>query len=232
MKMKNHDNLNEYVERMNLNFRIQHALLLITLIILALTGLALYFHDSWLGRLLISIEGGIESRGRIHRISAIILIILSIYHILYILFSRNGHEEFLKMAPRINDFREFILDLLYSLNITEEHPQFEKYSYRDKFQYWGVLAGVLIMTLTGLVLWFQEFSMSVLPKWCFDLTFVIHGGAGLVIFFVLFLWHIYDVHLSPFNFPMDWTWITGKISLEKLKKTHYKEYLRITGEKK
>lgn len=230
MNTKNHETT--YVERMNLNFRIQHILLFLSLIVLALTGLALYLHDTWLGKLLITLEGGIEARGRIHRITAIILIILSFYHIIYIIFSEKGHAEFLKILVKVQDFRDFIMDILYSLNISKIPPEFEKYSYREKFQYWGAITGVIIMILTGLILWFQEFSMTILPKWCLDLTFVIHGSAGLIIFFVLFVWHIYDVHLSPFNFPMDWSWLNGKISLDKLKKRHYKEYVRITGEKK
>jgi cytochrome b subunit of formate dehydrogenase len=229
MKMKDHEN--GYVERMNIQFRVQHIILFLSLIVLAITGLALYLHDSWLGRLLINLEGGIEARGKIHRITAMVLIILSAYHLCYILFSKTGHDEFLKILVRWQDFKDFIQDILYSLNITPTHAEFEKYSYREKFQYWGAITGVIIMSITGLILWFKEISMSVLPKWCIDLTFVIHGSAGLIIFFVLFVWHIYDVHLSPFNFPMDWSWITGKISLEKLKKRHYKEYLKITGEK-
>jgi len=233
MKMKNHENKNEnYIERMNLNLRVQHMILFVSLIMLAISGLALYFHNTWFGKLLITLEGGIEARGKIHRITAIVLILLCFYHLLYILFSENGHREFSKIIVRIQDFKDFIIDILYSLNLSQIHADFEKYSYREKFQYWGVATGVLIMIITGLVLWFQDIAMSILSKWCFDLTFIIHGSAGLVIFFLLFIWHIYDVHLSPFNFPMDWSWLTGKISLEKLKKTHYKEFLKLTGEKK
>lgn len=233
MKMKNHENTdNNYVERINLNFRIQHIILFLSLIILAISGLALYFHNTWFGKLLITLEGGIEARGRIHRVSAIVLILLCFYHLLYILFSENGHREFLKILVRIQDFKDFVLDILYSLNLTQTHPDFEKYSYREKFQYWGAVTGTLIMIFTGLILWFQDVAMSLIPKWSIDLTFIIHGSAGLIIFFLLFIWHLYDVHLSPFNFPMDWSWITGKISIDKLKKRHYKEFLKITGEKK
>lgn len=233
MKMKDHENKNEeFVERMNLNFRIQHIVLFLSLIILAISGLALYFHETWFGKFLIELEGGIESRGKIHRFSAIVLVLLCFYHLIYILLSEKGHSEFSKILVRVQDFRDFVIDIFYSLNLSQTHADFEKYSYREKFQYWGVAAGVLIMTFTGLILWFQDIAMSVMPKWCIDLTFIIHGSAGLIIFFLLFIWHLYDVHLSPFNFPMDWSWLTGKISLDKLKKTHYKEFLKITGEKK
>ncbi len=231
--MEDNKNKNEeFVERMNLNLRIQHIILFLSLIILAISGLALYFHDTWFGRFLIQLEGGIEARGKIHRFSAIVLIILSIYHVIYIVFSEEGHSEFSKLLVRLQDFKDFLTDILYTLNISPNHAEFEKYSYREKFQYWGVGVGVIIMIFTGLILWFQDIAMAVLPKWCIDLTFVIHGGAGLVIFFLLFIWHLYDVHLSPFNFPMNSVWLTGKISLDKLRKTHYKEFLKITGERK
>lgn len=233
MKMKNHENKNDgFVERINLNFRIQHIILFFSLIILAISGLALYFHNTWLGKFLITLEGGIEARGKIHRVTAVVSMLLCLYHLIYILFSENGHREFSKILVRFQDFKDFVVDIMYSLNLSQRHADFEKYSYREKFQYWGAATGVLIMIFTGLILWFQDIAMSILAKWCIDLTFIIHGSTGLIIFFLLFIWHLYDVHLSPFNFPMDWSWLTGKISLDKLKRTHYKEFLKVTGEKK
>jgi len=79
------------------------------------------------------------------------------------------------------------------------------------------------------VLWFETQSMAVFPKWVFDLTQVIHSSEGLLIFVVLFLWHLYDAHLRPGVFPMDRTWLTGKLTREELQERHPREYERLFG---
>ena len=92
--------------------------------------------------------------------------------------------------------------------------------------------GLAMMILTGFILWFETLSMAIMPKWVIDVTFVAHGYEDLLAFLVLFLWHMYNVHLNPSVFPMDKTWITGKISLEDLKEKHYLEYQEIEGKLK
>ena len=98
---------------------------------------------------------------------------------------------------------------------------------RDR--YWGATLGSLIMIATGLILWFETQSMAVLPKWVMDVTAVVHGYQGLLIFLVLFLWHMYITHLNPRNFPMNRTWLTGRITLGRLKEDHPLEYERLKG---
>ncbi len=83
------------------------------------------------------------------------------------------------------------------------------------------------MVLSGLGLWFATQALAVMPKWMFDLLAVLHGRESIVIFLLLFLWHLYDVHLRPEVFPMDWSWITGRISQSDLKARHPAEYERL-----
>jgi|Deesub1362B_J571_1020462.scaffolds.fasta_scaffold02746_4 cytochrome b subunit of formate dehydrogenase len=214
----------ETIERFNRNLRIQHFILMISMIMLSLTGLALKFHDTWLGRLLMAIEGGFGMRGIIHRTFALILIGLGVYHFYYILFRKEGHEEFLRIVPRGKDVRDFVQYLRFSILGKGEPPKAGKYDFRQKFQYWGVVAGFWVMVITGFVLWFESAAMAVLPKWFIDVTLVFHGYEGLLIFLVLFLYHLYNVHLNPDHFPMSRVWLDGKISLEQLKKEHPLEY--------
>ena len=87
--------------------------------------------------------------------------------------------------------------------------------------------GQVGQVLSGLALWFATEAMAVMPKWAFDLLAVLHGRESVVIFLVLFLWHLYDVHLRPEVFPMDWSWITGRISLADLQERHPLEYERL-----
>jgi formate dehydrogenase subunit gamma len=224
--------MNNPVQRLSLNLRIQHIILLISMIVLLLTGLVLKFHNNAFSIWLIKIEGGIWVRGLIHRVFAIVLILLSAYHVLWVTFTDAGHGEIMAITPGRKDFSDFFKKLAYNLGLSNNLPGFDKYDYLQKFQYWGVVTGTFVMILTGLVLWFVNQSMAVIPKWFIDVTMLIHGWDGVMIFIVLFLFHLYNVHLNPAVFPMSRTWLDGKISIDRLKQEHRLEYEKLISAKK
>jgi cytochrome b subunit of formate dehydrogenase len=213
--------------RFTLNERLQHALLMVSTIVLLITGFSLLFHDLWIGRWLLWLEGGIEGRGRIHRWAAVVLMGVCGYHFLYILFTERGHMQFMHMRPRQRDVRDLIQVIRLNLGRGEEQPAFDRFDYRQKFQYYAFFIASATMILSGLGLWFATAAMTVMPKWMFDLLAVLHGQESVVIFLLLFVWHLYDVHLRPEVFPMDWSWITGRISVRELKERHRAEYERL-----
>lgn len=215
------------IERFTLNERIQHALLLASTLVLLITGFSLLFHDVWIGRWLLRLEGGVQGRGLIHRWAAVVLMGVCGYHLLYILFTERGHAQFMRMRPRWQDVRDFLQVLRLNLGRSMDRPAFDRFDYRQKFQYYAFFIASATMVLSGLALWFATEAMAVMPKWMFDLLAVLHGRESIVIFLVLFVWHLYDVHLRPEVFPMDWSWITGRISLAELKERHPLEYERL-----
>ena len=215
----------EYIVRFNLIERIQHIVLFVTLIMLLVTGLSLTYHDSWLGRFMIQLEGGLEGRGRLHNIFAFILIGLGVFHAFYITFSDKGHREISHLKYRKKDFKDLILSFKYNFGLSKEKPSFGRYNLAQKFQYWGVILGCAIMIITGVVLLLKVWDIAmIVPKWLWDITNLVHSYEGMLIFLVLFIWHIYDVHLSPGVFPMSKIWLTGKISKKELKDEHPREY--------
>ncbi len=213
--------------RFSLNQRVQHILLFSLLIILAITGLALMYHDTWLGSFIIKLEGGVEARGYIHRVAAIALLLLCLYHIAYVIFKEEGHKEVMLMKVTKKDFKDFFTQLSFNLGISEKAPLYDKYSYKEKFQYWGVVLGITLMTISGFILWFENQSLAILPKWVMDLTFIVHGYQGLLLFLILFIWHIFNVHFSQTAFRINKIWLTGIISAEDMKKNHRLEYERL-----
>ena len=219
----------EAVLRLSMNERIQHLALMICVLVLMATGLSLRFADTWFGRAVIALEGGIEARGFLHRMSAVGLILLCTYHALYAIFTERGHGQLMAILPGLQDFRDLVTALKFSLGATEEGPRFGRFDFRQKFQYWAVALGATLMVLTGMVLWFESESMAVMPKWIIDVTRISHSGEGLLIFVVLFLWHLYDTHLRPGIFPMDGSWVTGRLTVEELKERHPMEYERLFG---
>jgi formate dehydrogenase gamma subunit len=220
----------EYIVRFNLLERIQHVVLFITLIILLITGLSLKYYDTGFGKFIISLEGGYQNRGKIHIIFAFILVALGIFHFIYIIFSDKGHNEIALIKYRKKDFQDLKKSFKYNFRISKEKPEFAKYNLAQKFQYWGVILGCTLMIFTGIILLLKVWGIGmIVPKWMWDITNIIHSYEGMLIFVVLFVWHIYDVHISPDVFPMSTVWLTGKISKDKLKENHPLEYERIFG---
>lgn len=215
------------VLRFTLNERLQHALLMVSTVVLLITGFSLLFHDLWIGRWLLWMEGGITGRGLIHRWAAVILLGVCLYHLLYILFTERGHAQFMHMRPRLQDVRDLVQIIRLNLGRSSDRPVCDRFDYRQKFQYYAFFLASVSMVLSGLSLWFATEAMAVMPKWAFDVLAVLHGQESIVIFLLLFVWHLYDVHLRPEVFPMDWSWITGRISVGDLKERHRVEYDRL-----
>ncbi|RJP73674.1 MAG: hypothetical protein C4524_14250 [Candidatus Zixiibacteriota bacterium] len=217
------------VLRFTVSERVQHVILALSLITLALTGLSLRYHDTYWGRFMIELEGGLEGRGLIHRISAVVLIAVSIYHYGYTLISRRGQELFQAMLPRKGDLGKGFQSFRYDLGKTAAPPEWDRFTYFQKVQYFGVILGVISLSVTGLILWMGPQAVAIAPKWLVDLTLVIHGYEGLLIFIILLFWHLYNVHLAPGNFPMNMSWITGRITMDELKEKHPAEYRRVSS---
>ena len=215
------------IERINFQLRVQHLALMVSVTLLILTGLALLYRDSAFGRFLIALEGGFEARGTIHRVAAVLLMATTLYHLLYILFSRQDHDEFMQLLIRAQDFKDYAAALLYDLGVRAHKPQLDRYSYREKFQYWAFALFVVIMIISGFILWFHDWFFGLLPKWAFDVAIAVHSGTGTLILVVLTLWHFYLVHLSPGRFPIDWSFWDGKISEKQLQEEHPLEYQRL-----
>jgi cytochrome b subunit of formate dehydrogenase len=163
----------------------------------------------------------------IHRWAAVILMGVYGYHGVYILFTERGHAQFMHMRPRAQDVRDGLQMVRVNLGQSVERPAFDRFDYRQKFQYWAFAIAGATMVLSGLALWFATEAMAVMPKWMFDLLAILHGRESILIFLLLFVWHLYDVHLRPEVFPMDWSWITGRIGPSDLKTRHRAEYERL-----
>jgi len=215
---------NGLVKRWTRTQLFEHWLVLLSLSLLGLTGLALKYHAHAWAAWLLQRMGGPAMSGTLHRTAAVVLIGTVVFHLAHAALTEYGHQEFRRIRLRAQDFRDFLHMLKFNLGSAPEPPKTAKYSYQEKFHYWAVALIVLLMIPSGFVLWFENEAMQFLPKWIYDLTLVLHGGAGLFFFAVVVLSHLYSVHLDPRVFPMDWMWLTGTISEDQLRARHPLEF--------
>jgi cytochrome b subunit of formate dehydrogenase len=216
-------------ERLTLNERIQHFVLAGSFMLLVVTGAPVFLYDSWLFHMIISSDALFRLRGGIHKIAALVLVALAIYHLLYIIFSPRGRREALLMIPRVKDFKDFADLVRFNLGFKDAAPRFGRYNLIHKFEYLAVAWGSLVMILTGFMLWLNVQFTVLLPKWTLDTARAVHGYEATLAFLVIVIWHFYNVHLNPEVFPMSRVWIDGKISEEVMKARHPLEYEELTA---
>jgi len=216
-------------ERFNWNFRTQHMILLGSCLILIITGLPLKFHEARISQLFFDLVGGVQMSTLLHRIGAVGLIAVGAYHFFYLLAFREGRRDFWALLPRPRDATDFFQMLRYFLGKTADKPRFGRFSYVEKFDYWAVYWGMVIMIGSGLILWFLETSLQYLPKFAADIAREAHSDEGLLATLAIIIWHFYNVHLNPENFPMNWTMFTGKISEEEMRRHHPLEYQELVA---
>ncbi len=224
--------MNDKIQRFSRSWRIQHLLLMVSVLLLMMSGFSMKYSETLWGKILIFLEGGFQARGALHRLSAVLLFITAIYHLVYISFTREGKREFKSLLPTKKDFSDLKNSILYDLLKRAEKPAFGRYSYREKVQYWAFFVFIVLMFVSGLVMWFHDFFFAFFPKWAFDVTFALHGGTATLIILFLVLWHMYVVHLSPANFPGNSSFWHGDVSEKWLKENHLLEYKSMTGDSK
>ncbi len=220
----------EYFQRFSLNVRVQHFILAFGCIILIITGLPIKFHETWWAELYFKITGGIQISRFFHRIGATLLVIVAIWHTIY-LFTKEGRSEFKELLPRKKDFLDFLINIKYFLGLSKEKPKFGRYSYIEKFDYWAVYWGMVIMIGSGTLMWFHNFFLGVIPKYILDIAKEAHSDEALLATLAIVIWHFYNAHLNPEVFPFNPTIFTGKISKERMLHEHPLEYEKMLKEK-
>lgn len=219
--------LGHEIERLTFNERLQHFLLIVSFTLLVYSGFAMKFPEAWWAAPLIRWEGAFAFRGWLHRIAATVMIALAFYHLLYLITTRRGRDQFKALLPKYKDLADVIQVLKYYFGLAKEKPQFDRYNYIEKAEYWALIWGTVVMSLTGLILWFENISLRWFPKWITDVSTVIHLYEAILATLAILVWHFYFQFFDPAVYPMNTTCLTGKMSEEHFKEEHPLEYQRL-----
>jgi formate dehydrogenase gamma subunit len=209
----------EQVRRMTRWEILQHSMLAITFVVLVITGFALRFSDSWWTVLLFGREGGFPLRSLVHRISAVVLILLALMHLFYLRGAR-GREFLRDMFPTLEDVAQFFQMVRYNLRLSSQRPPFGRFNFAEKFEYWALVWGMVIMTVTGVMLWFDNFFVRFLPKGVLDVMLVIHYYEAWLATLSIAIWHLYWTVFNPRIYPMNPSWLTGKMPVDQYRDEH------------
>ncbi len=214
--------------RMTLAERLQHGILAVSFLTLVYTGFALKFPESWVFAWFARMEHGYQLRSLVHRIAAVAMVAVSLFHVGYLL-TKRGRQLVIDLFPQFKDAADIGLHLLYLLGLRKSPAKFERFGYIEKLEYWALIWGTFVMTATGLVLWFENESLQYLDKWMLDLATLIHYYEAWLAFLAIVVWHFYANIVNPEVYPMNWTWLTGRISEEQMKHEHYLEWQRVAA---
>lgn len=205
------------VTRMSRSQRLQHLGLLVSFIILALTGFALKYPDSWLAWML----GADETIRRwIHRVSGVVLLVLGAGHIYYLLAVSEGRQLLQDLFPRKKDLSDAVLNARYLAGRTASRPKFGRFGYIEKAEYWAVVWGTIIMGVTGLMIWFKIDVTQFLPRWAVDVAITIHYYEAILACLAIVVWHFYHVMFDPDVYPINWAWWDGKVDAHWYQEEH------------
>ena len=111
-------------------------------------------------------------------------------------------------------------------------PAYGRWTYWEKFDYFAVFWGVMIIGSTGLILWFPEFFTHIVPGWSVNVATIIHSDEALLAVGFIFTIHFFNTHFRPDKFPIDPVIFTGRLTIEELKfdKPGEYEHLVATGQ--
>jgi formate dehydrogenase gamma subunit len=197
------------VLRMSLSQRTQHIVLAVSFILLAVTGFALKFPDSWIAKVMGSNE---VFRRWSHRIAGVVLLVAGAYHIIYLLTTREGRQLLKDFLPVKKDLKDVTDNAKYLTGLSPSKARIGRFGYAEKMEYWAVVWGTIIMGVTGLVIWFKMDVTKFLPRWAVDVCTTIHYYEAILACLAIVVWHFYHVIFDPDVYPLNWACWNGKVT--------------------
>ena len=211
--------------------RVLHIIMIISFMSLALTGLTLKFsYMSW-AAILSHLLGGFESAGYIHRVAAVFMLIIFVAHLADLVRMKRREARSWRsvifgsdsMMFNRKDLRDFLASVKWFLG-KGSRPEYGRWTYWEKFDYFAVFWGIAVIGSTGLMLWFPEFFTQLIPGWFINVATIIHSDEALLAVGFIFTVHFFNTHLRPEKFPMDIVIFTGRMDLEEFKYDKAAEY--------
>ncbi len=223
-----------YVQRFSNYERNLHLMVVVSFLGLAATGMILKFSYTGWAQAVSKVIGGFGATGWIHRVCALMTFAYFGLHIYDLVrkkaASGKGWWRFTfgpeSMMFNGRDLKEFVGSLKWFLG-KGVRPQYGRWTYWEKFDYFAVFWGVFVIGSTGLILWFPEFFTRFLPGWMVNVATIVHSDEALLATGFIFTIHFFNTHFRPEKFPMDTVVFTRGMPLEEFKRDRPREYQQL-----
>jgi cytochrome b subunit of formate dehydrogenase len=184
--------------------RAQHLLMLISFTTLAITGLVQKFALSGVSVFIVRLWGGIENVRATHHVAATVLMLIAIYHLVAAGYRSYVLRKRLTILPSLQDIKDAWAAFTFNLSLGRARPQMGRYTFEEKAEYWALVWGILIMGLTGFIMWNPLATVRLLPGEFIPASKAAHGAEAILAVLAIIVWHMYGMHLKRFNKSM-WT---------------------------
>lgn len=215
-----------FFQRFTLLQRWEHLLLILSFVVLFLTGaVQKYRGEAWSQEILSTPDRLLLVRN-IHHIAAIVLTLEVLFHLgraIYLLAKRKMSPA---MFPTAQDVRDAGGMIKYLLFLTNRKPKFGKYNFEQKFTYWFLFFGLGIMVITGFILWFPIQAANAISGGIVPAAKLAHSTEAIVAGIFVVIWHLYHVLIERLNLSM----FTGRLNEDDMRDFHTAEYERLTGQ--
>jgi cytochrome b subunit of formate dehydrogenase len=224
------------VRRFSKNQRLLHLGMILSFLTLAATGLPLKYSHSPAANWVVHHVVGFGTAAALHRIAAILLIVVFAIHLAIIFYKvivRRDKGIFWgpnSLVSSTQDVKDFINHIGYFVGLKKKPPKFGRWAYWEKFDYYAVFWGMIVIGLSGLTLWFPEQLTRLLPGWLINVAHIVHSEEALLATAFIFTVHFFNTHLRPGVFPMDEVIFTGRVTEEHFKEERALEYESLTEE--
>lgn len=209
--------------------RIQHMVLLISFFTLAITGLVLFIPNTAIGDFIVMLCGGPSGRAIIHRVAAVAMILNFVIQAIWLGSSGEGRKVLRRLAPGPQDLRDLWQSVTLFLGFSSHRPSFHRFGYAEKFEFWALVWGTIVMAITGTLLWADNWTLGHAPKVVLDIATIIHKWEAILAVEAILVWHLYHVIFKPGVYPGNRAWLTGEISFEQLVMEHPLDYAEAMG---
>ncbi len=223
-----------YYTRFTPGQRLLHAVLVVTFLGLAATGLPLRFSSAAWSVVFANAVGGFSAILFFHKFCAVILTIDFLIHVADVGYRIAVKKQWSllwgtnSMVPNLKDLKDLLGQLRWFFFLGPK-PKFDRFTYWQKLDYWGVFWGMAIIGISGYAMWFSRAFAHIVPGSWLNVAILIHGEEALLAVGYIFVVHFFNEHLRPNNFPMDITIFTGSQSEEEFRERHPEEYARAAG---
>lgn len=216
------------IKRWDIHQRLQHIIMILGFTMTAVTGLPIKYNTAGISQKMAQIFGGYDGLMFGHKTAALIIFTSAGYHVLYWFYMALVKKKVSwAMVPTLKDVKDLVQNFKYFFGKVDQPAQYDRYSYKEKFDYIAVFWGMMAIGATGLMMWFPNSVAQYIPRWVIDCARMAHSDeAVLAVTFIGFI-HFYNTHFVADFFPMHKTWWTGTMTLAEMEHEHPLELAKI-----